>query len=104
MLGLVDASDTRVVNRRGTSLEALQHRGAMKKLQRLRGRLSSIGCRAQSAFGMACPIVVQKALERIQLDVASPQDERLIASWLDWIATHEMAALQKCPSYDDCEE
>ena len=53
---------------------------------------------------MACPIVVQKALERIQLDVASPQDERLIASWLDWIATHEMAALQKCPSYDDCEE
>ena len=76
-------------------------RVAAAELHRLQ---SSVGCRAQSAFGMACPIVVQKAIERVQLDVASPQDERLIASWLDWVASQEMAALQKCQSFDDCEE
>lgn len=55
----------------------------------------SIGCRAYR--GMSCPFEVKKALERVQLEIANSQDERLIANWLDWLTAHQMTVSEKCP-------
>ena len=41
------------------------------------------------------PQVVAKALERIQLNVASKQDEQLAAAWLEWYITQQMDDTEK---------
>ncbi len=33
---------------------------------------------------MECPSHVQKALEHIRLNISTPADEKLVATWLDW--------------------
>ena len=35
---------------------------------------------------MTCPIHVQKAIERIQLDIYTITDEKLVNSWVEWHA------------------
>ncbi len=38
---------------------------------------------------MDCPATVQKAIQRIQLNVGSNADEQLVATWLDWYVQQE---------------
>ena len=33
---------------------------------------------------MECPPHAQKALEHIRLNINTPADEKLVATWLDW--------------------
>ncbi len=38
---------------------------------------------------MDCPATVQKAIQRIQLNIGSNADEQLVATWLDWYVQQE---------------
>ncbi len=33
---------------------------------------------------MECPPHVQKAIEHVRLNIGTPADEKLVATWLDW--------------------
>lgn len=39
---------------------------------------------------MQCPAQVQKAMERIHLEIGTPQDDQLVSTWLDWLVAQQM--------------
>ena len=47
---------------------------------------------------MECPAPVKQAMRRINLDVALPQDEKLVSAWLDWVIAQQMMPEDKWPS------
>ena len=47
---------------------------------------------------MECPAPVTQAMRRINLDVALPQDEKLVSAWLDWVIAQQMTPEDKWPS------
>ena len=48
---------------------------------------------------MDCPAPVQKAIQRIQLNINRDADEKLVAAWLDWLVEHEqMGDIEKWQS------
>ena len=47
---------------------------------------------------MKCPEPVQKAIERIQCEVGTPQDEQLVAAWFDWLIKQQMPPEDKWQS------
>ena len=38
---------------------------------------------------MNCPTQVQKAIERIQLEIYTKTDEKLVSAWVQWCVQHE---------------
>ena len=39
---------------------------------------------------MQCPVPVTQAMQRLNLDIALPQDEKLVSAWLDWVIAQQM--------------
>ena len=39
---------------------------------------------------MQCPAHVQKAMERIHLEIGTLQDNQLVSAWLDWLVAQQM--------------
>ena len=44
------------------------------------------------------PAPVKKAMERIQCEIGTPQDEQLVSAWLDWAISQQMLPEDKWPS------
>ena len=47
---------------------------------------------------MQCPAPVTQAMQRINLDIALPQDEKLVSTWLDWTIAQQMTPEDKWPT------
>jgi len=44
---------------------------------------------------MKCPAPVEKAMERIQCEIGTPQDEQLVSAWFDWLIAQQMTPEDK---------
>ena len=44
---------------------------------------------------MQCPPPVEQALQRINLGIELPNDEKLVSSWLDWVIAQQMTPEDK---------
>ena len=43
-------------------------------------------------------------MQRIQLEIGTQQDEKLVAAWMEWFVAQEMAAKEKCLNFGACDE
>ena len=44
---------------------------------------------------MQCPAPVEQALQRLNLGIELPNDEKLVSAWLDWFLAQEMTTEDK---------
>ncbi len=44
---------------------------------------------------MECPAPVQSAIQRVEMNIGSGTDEKLVAAWLDWYVNNEISDTEK---------